>query len=112
MTCLKEFASSVEKNDNMNPTVRRWLNSTRALELQMSESIVYLCAYYDRIPEQSQTNYADVLVSVLRSGDLEPGFIESHNLAKNISDFATYLENSDIPECVSRGAELRETVTS
>ena len=112
MTCLKEFTSSVTKSDNMNPTVKRWLHSTRTLERQLSERVVYLCVYYDRIPEESQGESADVLVNVLKSGDLEPGFIEEHDLAEYIADFASYLENSGIPQRINQGKRLRETVTS
>ena len=107
MDCLKDFTSLIEKSERINPTVQSWLYNTQELERQLSERVVYLCMYYDRIPQQFRSEYAKTLISVLNNGDIWPGFIESNKLTDNISDFAKYLESSNDPDQINQGRELR-----
>lgn len=112
MDSLEKFTASLEGETDLNPTVKRWLNNSKLLKLQVSEGVIFLCAYYDRIPEQAKPEYARALIEVLGAKDLAPDFMESYCLVPQVADFANYLMASEIPSVVEQGEELRQAAYS
>ena len=110
MGCLKDFTSSIEAVSEVDPAIKRWFYGTRQLERELSERVVYLCLYYDRIPTQSQLEYADILLETLRSGDFTQRAFVSDRIGENIREFATFLEQSGDTATIEKGRLLREAI--
>ena len=94
MVYLKEFTTSLKGAPEITPTVERWLYGTRELERVLSERIISLCRYFDRIPEQFLPNYADLLLEALNDEDLGDNFLDTEHLDENILMFVNILESS------------------
>jgi hypothetical protein len=97
MADLMDFTSSLAELPEVNATMERWLYGTRELERRMSERIIFLCRYFDRIPEKSLSDYADVLSKALAMEKLESGFLKSEHLNRSITAFAEHLRNLGDP---------------
>lgn len=110
MMCLKDFTSSVKKASKVDPAIERWFHGTRELERELSERVIYLCSYFDRIPEQAQSEYADVLIETLRSETSNVTSLVSERIANNIREFATCLEHSEDPAKIEKAKLLRQIV--
>ena len=110
MVHLKDFTESLKEVPQINPTVERWLYGTRELERKLSERIIVLCQYFDRIPAQSLTNYSDVLLEALTSEDIEGRFLNSERLSKSIIEFAKFLRASKDREKGKKAKLICDTV--
>ncbi len=110
MADLMDFTSSLMELPEVNATMERWLYGTRELERRMSERIVCLCRYFDRIPEKSLPNYADVLFEALAMEELESGFLKSEHLNKSIAAFAEHLKSIDDPTGAEKADLILEKV--
>ncbi len=102
MTHLKDFTSSLAGLPEVNATMERWMYGTRELERRMCERIVSLCRYFNRIPEDSLSDYIDVLFEALDNDKLESGFLKSEHLDKSIMNFINHLKSLDDPEKVEK----------
>ena len=102
---LKEFTKSLKGASDITPTVERWLYGTRELEKELSERIISLCRYFERIPEQSLPNYADLLLEALNNEDLGDNFLSTEQLDKQILVFLDNLESTG-DEAKGKKAEL------
>ena len=105
MVYLKEFTTSLKGASDITPTVERWLYGTRELEKVLSERIISLCRYFDRIPEQFLPNYADLLLEALSNEDLGDNFLSTEQLDKNILVFVDTLKSTG-DEAEGKKAEL------
>jgi hypothetical protein len=92
-----DFTSSLKELPEVNATVGRWLYGTKELERRISERIVSLCRYFDRIPEESLPGYVNALIEALNSEELESGFIESEHLGISITNFIKHLKSLGDP---------------
>lgn len=90
-----DFTSSLKELPEVNATVERWLYGTKELERRMSERIVSLCRYFDRIPKESLSGYADALLEALASEELESGFLRSEHLSRSVTNFINHLKSLD-----------------
>ena len=105
-----DFTSSLKELPEVNATVERWLYGTKELERRMSERIVSLCRYFDRIPEESLSGYVNALIEALNSEELENGFIKSEHLYRSITDFINYLKSLDDPVKAEKADLISEKV--
>lgn len=110
MTCLQNFRASVKTAAKIDPAIERWFHGTSELERELSERVVYLCSYFDRIPEQAEGEYADILLETLRAEKCKASTLVSCRMAKSIRDFAAHLEHSGDPARVEKGKHLRELI--
>ena len=110
MTHLKDFTSSLAELPEVNATMERWMYGTIELERRMSERIVSLCRYFNRIPEGSLSGYVDVLFEALDNDKLEPGFLKSEHLDKSIINFINYLNSLDDPTKAEKASLILEKV--
>lgn len=95
MDYLTTFMSDLEKVPELNATLERWLYGTKELERRMSERVVSLLRYFDRIPEVSMSRYVDSLIEILEGSKINENFFHSQYLDKSITKFIKYLEKSD-----------------
>jgi hypothetical protein len=110
MVHLKDFTSSVRKSDEISPTVENWLYGTRDLERRLSERVIFLCQYYDRIPKQALLHYADLLIEVLDSDEVAGDFDLSGRLQNDIGKFAESLEQSEDPANKEKGKLIQAAI--
>lgn len=110
MVYLKEFTTSLKGASEITPTVERWLYGTRELERVLSERIISLCRYFDRIPEQFLPNYADLLLEALNDEDLGDNFLGTEHLDENILMFVNILESSGDKEKEKKAELIRGVV--
>jgi len=110
MMCMNDFTSSIKKASKVDPAIERWFHGTRELERESSERVVYLCSYFDRIPVQSQPEYADILFQTLRSNDSRERPFVSDRMRENIRKFAAHLEKSGDAVKVEKARLLREAI--
>jgi hypothetical protein len=97
MAHLTDFTSSLTELPEVNATMARWLYGTRELERRISERTISLCRYFDRIPEQSLSDYMDALLEALASKEIESGFLMSEHLDKSIKNLVDHLKSSNDP---------------
>ena len=110
MTHLKDFTSSLAELPEVIATMERWMYGTRELERRMSERIVSLCRYFNRIPEDSLSDYVNVLFEALDNDKLEPGFLKSEHLDKSIMNFINHLNSLDDPAKAEKANLILEKV--
>jgi hypothetical protein len=110
MTHLKDFTSSLAELPEVNATMERWMYGTRELERRMSERIVSLCRYFNRIPEDSLSDYVNVLFEALDNDKLEPGFLKSEHLDKSIMNFINHLNSLGDPAKAEKANLILEKV--
>jgi len=111
MTHLKEFTASMEKVSQSDPMMQRWLYGTRDLERQLSERLVNLCRYLNMIPKELLASYADVLVEILESAEMEGTFsASSGDIEESLIKLSETLEKSEDPEIKQKGERIRKTV--
>ncbi len=110
MTHLKDFTSSLAELPEVNATIERWMYGTREMERRMSERIVSLCRYFDRIPEESLSDYVMVLFEALDNDKLESGFLKSEHLDKSIMSFIDHLKRLNDPAKTKEADQILEKV--
>ena len=111
MTHLKDFTSSIQRQKDLDPMMLRWLYGTREIESRLSQQIVNLCSRYEKIPGNAVPSFADLLIEVLQEGDLEEELSPASRLAKKISTFADFLEESDNPAYESKAQAIRKAMS-
>jgi hypothetical protein len=67
MVNLNSFAMSMEQSPNIDPTMERWLDGVKDLQYNISEKVFFLCRYFEKIPPNSLSNYADLLIEALEN---------------------------------------------
>ena len=110
MTHLKDFTSSLAELPEINATMERWMYATREMERRMSERIISLCRYFDRIPEDSMSDYVVVLFEALDNDKLDSGFLESEHLNRSIMNLVDHLKNSGDPAKAEKAKLILEKV--
>jgi len=110
MTHLKDFTSSLAELPEVNATMGRWMHGTREIEREMSERIVSLCRYFERIPRESLSDYVVVLFEVLDDDKLESGFLKSEHLDKSIMNFINHLKSLNNPVMTEKADQIREKI--
>lgn len=110
MVYLKNFTLSMEKAPEINPTMERWLYGTKELDRKLSERIISLCRYFDRIPKQSLIDYVDVLLEALNREDIKKQFLYSVRFGQTIPDFIRFLENTGEQDMIEKAELLRENL--
>ena len=106
MTHLKGFTSSLAELPAVNATMERWMYGTGELQRRMSEQIVSLCRYFDRIPEESMADYMEVLYEALDDEKLGSGFLKSEHLNKSMENFIDHLKSLDDPEKTGKADQI------
>lgn len=96
MADLMDFTSSLELQE-VNATMERWLYGTRDLERRMSERVISLCRYFDRIPEDSMSYYVIALTEALDDDKLDHGFLRSEHLNRSMENFIDHLKSLENP---------------
>ncbi len=94
MTPFNNFTALIRTAEDIDPTVGRWLEEVQGLQRKLEEHVVWLCRYFDRIPESAQQTYANALLDALVGKELEKDFSVSTRLCQRISEFAVCLEMS------------------
>ena len=110
MTYPKDFISSLTKLPEINVTMERWMYRMKELECQMASRTVFLCLYFDRIPEESLVSYADSLIEALSSEELTVEFTKSAPLYISILNYVNYLKSSDVPIRIEKANLIFEKV--
>ena len=105
---LKDFANSIEESQKINPTIERWLDGAKELRRELSERVVSLCRYFDQIPKEAISSYANALLDALTDEDLEGEIRVSKQLNQRILDFARLLEDSGVSD---KAGLVRKAVT-
>jgi len=109
MVPFKNLTVSIEAGKDIDPTVERWLDEVHGLQRRLSERVVLLCRYFDRIPEQALLEYANALLVALKDEDLEEEFSVSTRLNERIAEFVNRLEESGDVEQARSISEAIET---
>jgi hypothetical protein len=110
MVHLKDFTESLKEVPQINPIVEKWLYETREIEHKLSERIILLCQYFDKIPEKLLTEYSDVLIEALNSEDIESRFVNFDRLNKSIVKFVQFLDASKDNEKEEKAKLIRNAV--
>jgi hypothetical protein len=97
MAHVMDFTSSLTELTDVNVTIRRWLYGTKELERKLYIRTISLCRYFDRIPEQSLSEYMDAFLEALDSEELESDFLRSEHLSKSIKAFVDHMKSSNDP---------------
>lgn len=110
MTNLMDFTSSLTRLPESNATIDRWLYGTKELERKIFERTVSLCRYFDRIPEQTLSDYADALVEALASQELGSGYLRTEHLDSSISSLVEHLKSLEDPVKTQKANQILEQV--
>lgn len=108
MVNIKDLTVSIETAGDIDPTVERWLEEVKSLQRKLSERVLLLCRYGDRIPEQALSKYANALLDALRDEELDEEFSILVLLGQRMDNFVNRLESSGKSE---QARSIREAVS-
>ena len=91
MDNAKQFTISILQAQDIDPMMDRWLDSFIDLKRSMSEKVISLCRYYDKIPNDALSNYANLLIEALDNREIKNELLVSETLSKRIGEFAEAL---------------------
>ena len=94
MVNLNSFTVSIEQSPNIDPTMERWLDGVKDLQYNISEKVFFLCRYFEKIPPNSLSIYANLLIEALDNDLYKNEFLNSKSLSEKIYKFSEFLEKN------------------
>jgi len=91
---IRKLEKEIQSSPKLSPSVERWLDGTKELELELSNKVVFLSKYIDQIPSQILPSYSTMIVNILNDDEIKDSLDMPKALADNILDLAKALEKA------------------